>query len=138
MLSLETIGWYSDAPNSQRYPFPLSLFYPSTGDFIGFVANLGSRSLMHRVIGSFRRSVAFPSEGAAAPASIPGIDWSDHWSYWQFGWPALMVTDTAPFRYPHYHTPQDTPDKLDYDRLARVVAGLEGVLRELITPEPRD
>ena len=138
MLSLETIGWYSDAPNSQRYPFPLSLFYPSTGNFIGFVANLGSRSLMHRVIASFRRNVAFPSEGAAAPASIPGIDWSDHWSYWQFGWPALMVTDTAPFRYPHYHTMQDTPDKLDYDRLARVVTGLEGVLRELIAPGPRD
>jgi hypothetical protein len=132
MLSLETIGWYSDAPNTQRYPFPLSLFYPSTGNFIGFVANLKSRGLMHRVIAAFRSSVAFPAEGAALPESTPKVSASDHWSYWQFGWPALMVTDTAPFRYPHYHTLQDTPDKIDYERLARVVTGLEGVLRELI------
>jgi len=138
MLSLETIGWYSDAPTTQRYPFPLSLFYPSEGNFIAFVANLNSRSLMHRVIAAFRSSVTFPAEGAALPESTPKVSSSDHWSYWQFGWPALMVTDTAPFRYPHYHTLQDTPDKLDYDRFARVVTGLEGVLRELIAPGPRD
>jgi len=133
MLSLETIGWYSESYDSQRYPFPFSLFYPSKGNFIGFVANLGSRSLMHRVIGTFRRAASFPSEGVAAPESIPGINWSDQWAYWKFGWPAVMVTDTAPFRYPHYHTLRDTPDKLDYERLARVVKGLEEVLRDLAT-----
>ena len=138
MLSLETIGWYSENFDSQRYPFPFSLFYPSKGNFVGFVANLRSRSLMHRVIGTFRKSVAFPSEGVAAPESIPGIGWSDQWAYWKFGWPALMVTDTAPFRYPHYHTLRDTPDKLSYERLARVVKGLEGVLRELVSGAPRD
>jgi hypothetical protein len=131
MLSLETIGWYSDAPGSQRYPFPFNLLYPSTGDFVGFVANPPSRSLLHRVIGSFRRHAAFPSEGAVGLESIAGVSWSDHWAYWKFGWPAVMVTDTAPFRYPHYHTLRDTPDKLDYERLARVVQGLEGVLRDL-------
>jgi hypothetical protein len=136
MLSLETMGWYSDDPGSQRYPFPFSLFYPSTGNFIAFVANLRSRSLMHRVVGTFRRSVAFPSEGAAAPESIPGISWSDQWAYWKFGWPAVMVTDTAPFRYPHYHTLRDTPDEVDYERLARVVQGLEGVLRDLASGPP--
>jgi len=133
MLSLETIGWYSDVPGSQRYPFPFNLLYPSTGDFIGFVANPRSRSLLHRIIGSFRRHAAFPSEGAVGLESIPGISWSDQWAYWKFGWPAVMVTDTAPFRYPHYHTLRDTPDKLDYDGLARVVKGLEGVVRELAT-----
>ena len=131
MLSLETIGWYSDAQGSQRYPFPFNLLYPSTGDFIGFVANPRSRSLLHRVIGSFRRHAAFPSEGAVGLESIAGVSWSDQWAYWKFGWPAVMVTDTAPFRYPHYHTLRDTPDKLDYERLARVVQGLEGVLRDL-------
>jgi len=131
MLSLETIGWYSENFDSQRYPFPFSLFYPSKGNFVGFVANLRSRSLMHRVVGTFRRAVAFPSEGVAAPESIPGIGWSDQWAYWKFGWPALMVTDTAVFRYPHYHTLRDTPDKISYDRLARVVRGLEGVVRDL-------
>ena len=138
MLSLETIGCYSDAPGSQRYPFPLNLFYPSTGDFIAFVANLRSRSLLHRVIGSFRNRVAFPAEGTAAPESLADIGRSDHWSYWRHGWPALMVTDTAPFRYAHYHTPQDTPDKVDYERLARVVKGLEGAVRDLASGASRD
>ncbi len=136
MLSLETIGWYSDSAGSQRYPFPFNLLYPSTGDFIGFVANPHSRSLLHRVIGSFRRHAAFPSEGAVGLESIAGVSWSDQWAYWKFGWPAVMVTDTAPYRYPHYHTPRDTPDKLDYERLARVVKGLDAVVRELAIAPP--
>jgi len=136
MLSLETIGWYSDAQGSQRYPFPFNLLYPSTGDFVGFVANPRSRNLLHRVIGSFRRHAAFPSEGAVGLESIAGVGWSDQWAYWKFGWPAVMVTDTAPFRYPHYHTLRDTPDKLDYDGLARVVLGLEGVVRDLLIAAP--
>jgi len=131
MLSLETVGYYSEQPGSQRYPFPLGFFYPSTGNFIAFVSNLASRALLHEALASFRRHAAFPSEGVAAPAFIPGVDWSDHWSFWQEGWPALMVTDTAPYRYPHYHTAQDTPDKVDYERLARVVTGLHGMLRDL-------
>jgi hypothetical protein len=131
MLSLETIGYYSDRPGSQRYPFPLSFFYPSTGNFIAFVSNLSSRGLLHEAIASFRRQAAFPSEGVAAPAIIPGVDWSDHWSFWQEGYPALMITDTAPYRYPHYHTAEDTPDKVNYEALARVVKGLEGMLRDL-------
>lgn len=133
MLSLETIGWYSDARGSQRYPFPFNLLYPSTGDFIGFVANPRSRSLLHRVIGSFRRHAAFPSEGAVGLESIPGVGWSDQWAYWKFGWPAVMVTDTALYRNPYYHSLRDTPDTLDYGRLARVLKGLEGVVRELVT-----
>ncbi|HZM46463.1 MAG TPA: M28 family peptidase [Burkholderiales bacterium] len=131
MLSLETIGYYSDRPGSQRYPFPLGFFYPSTGNFVAFVSNLSSRGLLHEAIASFRRHAALPSEGVAAPAFIPGVDWSDHWSFWQEGYPALMVTDTAPYRYPHYHTAQDTPDKVNYEALARVVKGLEGMLRDL-------
>ncbi len=134
MLSLETIGYYSEQPGSQRYPFPLSFFYPSTGNFIAFVSNLSSRALLHEAVAGFRRHAGFPSEGLAAPAFIPGVDWSDHWSFWEEGWPALMVTDTAPYRYPHYHTPQDTPDKVDYERLARVVTGLHRMLRELVLP----
>lgn len=135
MFSLETIGYYADRPGTQRYPFPLSLFYPSTGNFIAFVSNLSSRALLHEAIGSFRRHAAFPSEGVAAPASVPGVDWSDHWSFWQEGYPALMVTDTALYRYPHYHTAEDTPDKVNYEALARVVKGLEGMLRDLARGE---
>lgn len=130
MLSLETIGFYTDAEGSQEYPFPFSLFYPSTGNFVGFVGNLSSRSLVRHAVGSFRSHTAFPSEGVAAPGWITGIGWSDHWAFWQAGYPALMVTDTAPFRYAHYHSFQDMPDKIDYDRLAQVVAGLERAVEE--------
>lgn len=131
MLSLETIGHYSDQPGSQRYPFPLSVLYPNTADFIGFVGNLGSRKLVRTALQSFRRHVAFPSEGAAVPGWITGVSWSDHWSFWQVGYPAIMVTDTALFRYAHYHSAGDTPEKIDYARTARVVAGLAGVITDL-------
>jgi Zn-dependent M28 family amino/carboxypeptidase len=131
MVSLETIGYYSDQAGSQRYPFPLGLFYPSTGNFLAFVSDLGSRALMHEAITAFRRHARFPSEGVAAPAAIPGVDWSDHWSFREAGYPALMVTDTAPYRYPHYHSAADLPDQLDYERLARVVTGMHAVLQAL-------
>jgi len=131
MYSLETIGWYSDAPGSQHYPFPFSWFYPDRGDFLAFVGNLPSRGLLHATVAAFRTHAQFPSDGLAAPAFIPGVDWSDHGSFWAAGYPALMVTDTAPYRYPHYHMAQDTPDKVDYERLARVVRGLERTFRAL-------
>ncbi|MHC4212176.1 MAG: M28 family peptidase [Planctomycetota bacterium] len=131
MLSLETIGYYSDQKNSQKYPFPFSLFYPSTGNFIGFVSDLSSRKLLHKSIASFRKNCKFPSQGGAIPRSVPGSGWSDHWAFWQHGYPAIMVTDTAPFRYPYYHTAEDTPERIDYDRMARVLTGLVAVVTEL-------
>ncbi len=131
MISLETIGHYSDEPGSQQYPFPLRWFYPDTANFIGFVGNLGSRTLVRGALESFRRHVAFPAEGSAVPERIPGVGWSDHWSFWQAGYRAIMVTDTAFYRYDHYHTAEDTPDKVDYERTARVVGGLAGVIADL-------
>ena len=136
MLSLETLGWYSDAAHSQRYPPPLGLLYPTTGNFVAFVGLTSSRALVRRTVASFRSLVPFPSVGGTAPGMIPGIDWSDHWAFEQVGIPALMVTDTALFRYPHYHTPADSPDKVDYDRLARVVSGLERVIRDWALARP--
>ena len=131
MFSLETIGYYADTRGSQHYPFPLGLFYPDRGNFLAFVANLGSRALLHKTIGAFRTQAVFPSEGVAAPAWIPGVDWSDQWAFWRAGIPAVMITDTAPYRYPHYHTARDTPDNVDYARLARVVRALERTFRQL-------
>jgi len=132
MISLETIGYFSDAPNSQKYPSPgLGLFYPKVGNFIGFVSNVRSGALLRRVITLFRKNARVPSEGASLPAFIPGVSWSDQWSFWQNGYPAIMVTDTAPFRYPYYHSSNDTPDKLDYDRFTLVVSGMEKVIEEL-------
>jgi len=131
MLSLETIGFYADGSGTQRYPFPFSLFFPKEGNFIGFVSNLASRALVRKAISSFRQHTEFPSEGLAAPGWITGISWSDHWSFWKVGYSAIMITDTALFRYPYYHTLQDTPDKIDYPRTARVVNGLAKVIMEL-------
>jgi len=131
MLSLETMGCYSDLPGSQHYPLPTGWLYPSTGEFIAFVGNIASGALTRSVVERFRRLAHFPSEGAILPGAITGLGWSDHWSFWQEGYPAIMVTDTAPFRYVYYHTPEDTPDKIDYERFARVVAGLQRVVAEM-------
>jgi len=131
MLSLETIGYYDDAKGSQRYPFPFSLFYPDTANFIGFVGNLGSRRLVKEALHAFRRHSSFPSYGLAAPGLLTGIGWSDHWSFWQEGYEAIMVTDTALFRYVFYHTREDTTDRLDYPRMTLVVEGLKGCIQEL-------
>lgn len=131
MLSLETMGYFTDERDTQHYPWPFSLAYPSTGNFVAFVANSESRELVHRVITTFRERAKVPSEGAALPAFIEGADWSDHGPYWRQGYPALMVTDTAPFRNPHYHRATDTPEKLDYRRLALVTEGLFAVVDAL-------
>ncbi len=133
MFSLETIGFYTNQKGSQHYPFPFSLFYPDTADFIGFVGNVSSRQLVRLAIEIFRNSTSFPSEGIAAPSWITGIDWSDHWSFWEEGYPAIMITDTALFRYQYYHSPNDTPDKINYEHMARVVKGISQVLIELAT-----
>ncbi|HEU5072918.1 MAG TPA: M28 family peptidase [Polyangiaceae bacterium] len=131
MLALESLGHYSTKPGSQRYPPLVGRFYPDQGNFVGFVGNLRSRSLVRDAIGTFRASSAFPSEGAALPAFVPGVGWSDHWSFWQVGYPAIMVTDTAIFRDPHYHEASDVAARLDYLGLARVTRGLEHVIDAL-------
>ncbi|MES2297992.1 MAG: M28 family peptidase [Pseudomonadota bacterium] len=131
MLSLETIGYYDDAPNSQIYPSIFRPFFPNSGDFVGFVSDLHSRELMHRTITRFRATEPFPSEGVAAFAWIQGVDWSDHGSFWKNGYPAIMVTDTAIFRYPYYHTGSDTPDRLNYGRMAKVFNGVRAAVAEL-------
>lgn len=138
MLSLETLGCYLDAEGSQRYPVSLmKLAYPSRGDFVTFVGNVASRSLVRETIGTFRECVMFPSEGAALPSWVPGVFWSDHASFWDQGFPALMVTDTAPFRYAQYHTADDTVEHVDFERLTRVVDGLTAVVARLADPLDR-
>ncbi len=129
MLSLETMGWYSDEPESQTYPSPaLRAIYPGEGNFIGFIGNTGSAELITKSVSLFRAASSFPCEGAAMPGVVEMAGWSDHWAFWQIGAPAFMVTDTAPLRYPHYHEAEDTPDKVDFARLALVVEGLRAVI----------
>ncbi|MFL6823608.1 MAG: M28 family peptidase [Xanthobacteraceae bacterium] len=130
MYSLETIGFYSSEPGSQVYPAPFGLMFPARGDFIAFVGMMGSRALVRETMRSFRSHTSFPTIGGVAPGFVPGIAWSDHWAFAQQGFQAVMITDTAPFRYPHYHRPSDTPDKVDTEKVARVVKGMERVIRD--------
>ncbi len=132
MLSLETIGYYTDEERSQNYPSGLiGLVFSTTGNFISFVSNIKSRKLLRDVTGFFREYAKFPSEAACLPEQIAGVAWSDQWSFWRNGYPGIMVTDTAPFRYPYYHTHEDTPDKINYDRFAYLVDMLEKVVARL-------
>jgi hypothetical protein len=124
MASLETIGCYSSAPGSQSYPPLFRWFYPDRGNFIGLVSDLRSRPAMRRLAAAFRAQSDFPLQTVATFRFIPGVAWSDHRSFWHCGYPAVMVTDTAFYRYSHYHAATDTPDKLAYPELAQVTLGL--------------
>src|SRR5574337_1390955 len=124
MVSLETIGAYRDEPGSQHYPPPFRYFYPRQGNFIAFVSDFRSRVLMRRAAQAFRHGSDFPLEHVATFRFIPGVAWSDHWSFWRQGYRAFMVTDTALYRDPYYHTGQDTPEKLAYPDFTKVTAGL--------------
>ncbi|MFO1173009.1 MAG: M28 family peptidase [Hyphomicrobiaceae bacterium] len=131
MLCLETLGAFSDAPGSQTYPALLDQIFPDRANFVAMVGTLGSRALVHEVIGSFRQHTSFPTVGGVLPALVPGIDWSDHWAFGEVGIPAVMITDTALFRYPHYHTANDTVDKVDAMALARITSGIERVIQDM-------
>jgi Zn-dependent M28 family amino/carboxypeptidase len=131
MVSLEMLGCYSDAPGSQSYPPLFKHFYPDRGNFLAFVSNLRSRHAMRRAAKSFRRHSDLPLESTATFAWVPGAAWSDHLSFWRQGYRAFMATDTAFYRYPHYHSASDTPERLDYLRLARATEGLARMVVEL-------
>jgi Zn-dependent M28 family amino/carboxypeptidase len=131
MLSLETLGYYSDQPGSQTYPAEFGDGFPDQGNFIGMVSNPESAELLERVRAAFAARTPFPVEATPAPAHFPGVGWSDQWSFWQAGYPGVMITDTAPFRYPWYHQAGDTPDKIDFKKFATVVDGIEAAVAAL-------
>lgn len=132
MLSLEMIGYFSDAPGSQRLPSPvLSAFYPSTGNFIGVVGRMSDWSLVRRTKAALRNASPLPVYSINAPVFIAGVDFSDQLNYWNAGYDAVMITDTAFYRNPNYHTADDTAERLDYKRMAMVVEGVFAAVVEL-------
>ncbi|MEX3937395.1 M28 family peptidase [Paraburkholderia phymatum] len=137
MLSLEMLGYYRDEPGTQRYPPLLRYFYPAQGNFIGFVSNLRSARQLRWIVDAFEASSSFPLQRAALPWWVPGVALSDHSSFWRYGYPAVMVTDTAYLRNPHYHTAQDVPTTLDYERMAEVALGLAASVASLETRHHR-
>lgn len=124
MLSLEMLGFYDDAPGSQRYPPLFRFFFPDRADFIAFVSDFRSRWALREVVAAFKEQSKFPCEHLASPAIVPGVSWSDHLSFWRAGYSSIMVTDTAFYRYPYYHTELDTPQRLNYPKMAHVVEAL--------------
>jgi Zn-dependent M28 family amino/carboxypeptidase len=131
MLSLEMLGYFTQKPGSQHYPPLMAPFYPDRGDFIGLVSNLGSRARLVDLVAAFKAASAFPVEHLASPEWVPGVSLSDHHSFWREGYRAVMVTDTAFYRNPHYHTATDAPETIDVEGLAAVTAGLSGALAKL-------
>lgn len=128
MISLEMVGYYSDLERSQRYPLPfLDWYYPRQGDFIAVAGNWRSRRLVKKVTTQLKQGTGLPVQSISLPF-VPGVGLSDNWSFWQQGYPALMITDTAFFRNPHYHLPSDRPETLNYERMTELVRGLEKVL----------
>jgi Zn-dependent M28 family amino/carboxypeptidase len=131
MASLEMLGYYSDAPGSQRYPPLLDAFYPDAGNYIGLVGNLAAWGPLRELHGAFKAASPFPVEHLAAPEWVPGVSLSDQYAFWENGYKAVMVTDTAFYRNPHYHLESDTPDTLDHGALGAVTDGLAGAFARL-------
>jgi hypothetical protein len=132
MFSMDGLGFYSDEPGSQGYPLPgIGWIYPDRANFIAFVTRFRDMRLMKQSLRAFRAEAALPAEGVALPGWVPGTDWSDHWSFWQHDFPAFLITDTLPYRDPHYHTANDLPEHLDFIKLTKLNIGLRSVVKEL-------
>ena len=125
MVCLEMIGYYSEQKNSQQYPVAaLKAIYPDKGNFISVVGNMGQGHLVKHLKKYMQAGSQIGVESLTAPASVPGVDFSDHLNYWRYDYPAVMITNTAFFRNPHYHLESDTIDTLDFDKMAEVVKGV--------------
>lgn len=131
MVSVDGIGVYSTAPGSQHFPKELAARYPTTGSFVAVVGTEPSRALVDQVTASMKRHATLPVVGDVVAPEIPFGSASDHWAFASLGTPALMITDTAAFRYAHYRQKTDLPAELDYDRMARVVVGLRKAIEDL-------
>ena len=133
MLSLETLGYYADSHRAEHAPFPLNYGSPWRPDFLAVIGNLRSRALVAQVAGAFDEDGEIRCKSVALPGVLPGVRSSDQWSFWKEGYRAAMLTDTAWLRYRHYHRPSDTPEKLDFPRLAQVTSGVTRALDRLVT-----
>ena len=131
MLSLDSLGIYTDKPDSQRLPFPFSMAYPKRGNFLAFIGDFNSRKYMVEATRGFKKGSSFPIEAGVVPKWVEGAGWSDHLSFWKAGYPGIMVTDTGGFRSPYHTTNEDTMEKLDFEAMSRIVLGMYGSIVEL-------
>jgi len=132
MISLEMVGYFSNEEGSQSFPFFwLRWMFPTRGNFITVVSNLTSTALQEQVRDGLKATMTLPVETFTGPWWIPGVDLSDHGSFWNEGYPAVMLTDTAFYRNPNYHEATDVPETLDYEAMAELVEGMSEVLMSL-------
>jgi hypothetical protein len=137
MINLESVGYYTHLSDSQVYPFPLNLLYYPIGDFIGFVSDLGSRGFLMELVHGFRANSNFPTGASSLPSFLPGVEWSDHAAFWRAGRSAVMVTDSALFRNPYYHSRHDRAELLDYQAMAHVTQGLAATIKAMTAGKHR-
>jgi len=131
MLSMDALGIYTDRPGSQQYPFPFSLLYPSRGNFLAFIGDFRSRKYVVQTTRGFKKGSSFPIEAGVVPKWVEAAGWSDHLSFWKFGYPGIMVTDTGGFRSSSHTTKEDTMEKLNFEAMARIVVGMYCAVIEL-------
>lgn len=130
-LILEMIGYYTEKRISQRYPPLIGPFFPGRGNFIAQISNFSSRELARRIDRAFRAASALPMRTVVLPSFVPGVDFSDHRSFWKVGYPAVMFTDTSFYRTPHYHKQTDLPDTLNYTYMASLLDGIKAAMDDL-------
>jgi Zn-dependent M28 family amino/carboxypeptidase len=135
MLSLDAIGIYKDSAGTQRLPFPFSLFYPDRGNFLAFIGNLTSRTYVKEVTAGFKKGSSFPIEAGVAPEWVEGVTWSDHSSFWKFGYPGMQITDTGAYRSASHTTKEDTMEKINFDALSRITVGMYSAIVDLTGKE---
>lgn len=131
MMSMDAIGVYKHEPGTQSLPFPFSLLYPDRGNFLGFIADLPTRSLLVETTRGFKKGSAFPIEAGSVPRWVEGASWSDHASFWRYGYRGIQITDTGAFRSASHTTSDDTMEKMDFVALARITMGMYGAMVEL-------
>ena len=124
MLSMDALGIYKEEPDSQKLPFPFSMFYPNRGNFLAFIGNLRSRKYVIEATRGFKKGSSFQIQAGVGPEWAKAAAWSDHSSFWKFGYPGIMVTDTGGFRSPYHTTKEDTMEKLNFEAMARIVIGM--------------
>ena len=123
-IILECVGFYSDKPASQTYPPLFGFFYPNKGNFLALISNFSSSKFAGTVEKAFKGSTSLPLKKAVTFDFVPGVDFSDNWGFWKVGYPAVMLTDTAFFRNPNYHSSHDTFETLDYQKMSEIVTTL--------------
>ena len=136
MIALEMIGYFSNLSGSQSYPMPaLKIFYPNKGNFIAIAGRLDQRKIVKKIKGLMKGAADLPVYSVNAPLMVPGIDFSDHRNYWQYGYDAVMITDTAFYRNIEYHEPGDTAERLNYELMGNAVIQIFEAIKGLAKGE---